>query len=111
MAAEPFAKVRKMIDDMITRLQNEAHADADHEGYCDKELGTNKVTRNKLSEDIDRLSAEVDNGKATIMRLTSEIAALTKAIAALDASVAQASALRKAEKAKNAKIVEDAIEA
>merc|ERR1740121_2151766 len=111
MMAGPFAKVKKMIDDMITRLENEAHADADHEGYCDKELGTNKITRNRLSENIDELSAEVDNGKATIMRLTSEIAGLAEAIAALDASVAQASALRKAEKAKNAKTVEDAIEA
>merc|ERR1719296_424603 len=102
IVAGPFDKVKKMIDNMITRLENEAHADADHEGYCDKELGTNRVTRNKLAEDIDVLSAEVDNGKATIMRLTGEIAGLTRAIADLDASVAQASALRKAEKANNA---------
>merc|ERR1740121_2776959 len=99
MMAGPFAKVKKMIDDMITRLENEAHADADHEGYCDKELGTNKITRNRLSENIDELSEEVDNGKATIMRLTREIAGLTKVIAYFDAPDAQASALRKAEKA------------
>jgi len=111
VAAGPFDKVKKMIGAMITRLQNEAHSDADHEGYCDKELGMNKVTRDKLSERVDFLSAEADEGKATITRLTGEIAGLAMSIADLDASVAQASELRKAEKAKNAKTIKDAIDA
>merc|ERR1719254_227677 len=63
IGADPFAKVKKMIDDMITRLLNEANEDAQHEGFCDKEFGENKVTRNKLTEDIDGLQAAVEDGK------------------------------------------------
>merc|ERR1719321_250576 len=37
IAADPFGKVKKMIDDMITRLLEEANMDANHEGYCDEE--------------------------------------------------------------------------
>merc|ERR1719214_276553 len=61
VAADPFAKVKKLIDDMITRLLEEANADAEKEGWCDKELGESKVTRTKLSEDIDGLTAAIES--------------------------------------------------
>merc|ERR1719316_1596476 len=101
LLADPFGKVKKMIDDMITRLLNEANEDAQHEGFCDKEIGKSKVTRNKLSEDIDSLNAAVEDGKATIMKLTQEIATLSQEVADLDASVAEATKIRNEEKATN----------
>jgi len=108
MAADPFAKVKKMIDDMITRLLEEAHADADHEGFCDTEVGKSKITRAKLSKDIDSLSAAIEEGKATIMALTEEIATLSKEVSDLDASMTEATKMRTAEKKKNAATVSDA---
>merc|ERR1719253_2246391 len=108
MLADPFGKVKKMIDDMITRLLNEANEDAQHEGFCDKEIGKSKVTRNKLSEDIDGLTAAVDDGKATIMSLAQEIATLTKEVADIDGSVKEATKIREDEKATNKVTVEDA---
>jgi len=106
--ADPFGKVKRMIDDMITRLLNEANEDAQHEGFCDKEIGKSKVTRNKLSEDIDALEAAVEDGKATIMMLAEEIALLTKEVADLDASTKEATKIRSEEKATNKVTVEDA---
>jgi len=105
--ANPFGKVTKMIDDMITRLLNEANEDAQHEGFCDKEIGKSKVTRNKLSEDIDGLAAAVEDGKATIMMLTEEIATLTQELADTEASVQEATKIRNAEKATNKVTVSD----
>jgi len=107
LAADPFAKVKKMIDSMITRLLNEANEDAQHEGFCDKEIGKSKVTRNKLNEDIDALTAAVEEGKATIMHLTEEMATLTKEVADLDASMAEATKIRSDEKATNKATVAD----
>merc|ERR1719223_2239390 len=60
VGADPFAKVKKLIDDMITRLLEEANADAEKEGWCDTEMGKSKVTRNKLSEEIDGLDAAIE---------------------------------------------------
>merc|ERR1719487_1687331 len=97
-----------MIDDMITRLLNEANEDAQHEGFCDKEIGKSKVTRNKLSEDIDALEAAVEDGKATIMMLAEEIATLSKEVADLEASVKEATKIRADEKARNKVTVDDA---
>jgi len=110
-AADPFAKVKKLIDGMITRLLEEANADAEHEGWCDKEMGQSKVTRDKLTEEIDGLDAAVEEGKASILGLGNEIAALTKENADLDAAMAEATVLRTEEKAKNAETIADAKEA
>lgn len=82
--------------------------DANHEGYCDEEMGKSKITRNKLNEDIDALTAAVEEGKATILRLTDEIALLTKEVADLDVSMAKATKIRKEEKSANKQTVEDA---
>merc|ERR1719310_82486 len=111
VAADPFAKVKKLIDDMITRLLEEANADAEKEGFCDKELGTNKITRDKLSAEIDELDAAIEEGKAMIMKLTEDIAQLTKEVAELDAAMAEATSIREAEKEKNTQTIEDAVAA
>eukprot|EP00928_Gymnodinium_smaydae_P052359 TRINITY_DN361_c0_g1_i1.p1 TRINITY_DN361_c0_g1~~TRINITY_DN361_c0_g1_i1.p1 ORF type:complete len:509 (-),score=173.33 TRINITY_DN361_c0_g1_i1:63-1463(-) len=111
MSAAPFAKVTKMIESMINRLMNEANEDANHEGFCDTEMGKSKITRAKLSEDIEALNAAVEEGKATILELAREIETLTKEVADLDKAVAEASDMRADEKSKNAATVKDAREA
>jgi chromosome segregation ATPase len=108
LAADPFAKVKKLIDDMITRLLEEANAEAEQKGFCDKELGMNKVTRDKLSSEIDELDAAIEEGKAFILKMTEDIATLTKEVAELDAAMEEATKLRDEEKAKNALTIEEA---
>mmetsp|Transcript_24377 Transcript_24377/g.36326 ORF Transcript_24377/g.36326 Transcript_24377/m.36326 type:complete len:482 (+) Transcript_24377:3-1448(+) len=108
ISADPFGKVKKLIEDLISRLLEEGKADADHEGFCDKELGVSKITRTKLSETIDKLSAEIAEGQATITMLTQDVASLTKEIAELDAAVKEATEMRTAEKAQNDATIKDA---
>jgi len=107
IAADPFAKVKKLIDDMITKLLEEANADAEKEGWCDTEMGKSKVTRNKLSEEIDGLDAAIEDGRATMMKLTQEVADLAKEIEDLDAEMSEATELRTNEKAKNKHTIMD----
>merc|ERR1719240_2536878 len=93
---------------MITRLLEEANADAEKEGWCDTEMGKSKVTRNKLSEEIDGLDAAIEDGKGTIMKLTQELADLADEIKDLDGQQGEATELREEEKAKNEATIEDA---
>jgi hypothetical protein len=104
----PFEKVKTLIDNLITRLEEETKADADHEGYCDTELGKSKITRTRLSEEIDALEAEIEAGKANIMALSDNTATLTAEVADLVKSMAEATELKKAETKTNEKTVEDA---
>merc|ERR1711953_771899 len=96
------------IDDMITRLLEEAREDAKHEGFCDKEMGKSKITRNKLTEDIDSLDAAIEEGKATIQKLADDTATLTREVEELVKSMTEATDLRKKEKETNKITVEDA---
>jgi len=106
--ADPFAKVKKMVDNLIKRLLEEANEDAKHEGFCDEEMGKSKVTRNKLTSDIDGLTASIDDGQATIAGLTEETAQLSQGVADLDRAMKEATNLRAKEKATNAATVKDA---
>lgn len=108
ISADPFAKVKKLIDDMITRLLEEAEEDAKHEGFCDKEMGKSKITRNKLTEDIDGLDAAIEEGKATIQKLADDTATLAQEVEDLTKSMTEATDLRKSEKETNKVTVKDA---
>merc|ERR1719446_2012195 len=76
--ADPFVKVRKMIRDLIQRLQEEAAEEAEHKGWCDTELSTNEQTRKEKTEQVEMLHAEIDELEATIAKLTEEITDLTQ---------------------------------
>jgi len=108
---DPFAKVTKMIKDLIVRLMEEANEEAEHKGWCDTELSTNEQTRKEKTEAVETLHAETDELEASIAKLTEDITELTKAVAALDAAMAEATQLRQAEKEKNTQTIKDAQEA
>merc|ERR1712226_536674 len=111
VADDPFAKVKKMIKDLIVRLMEEANEEAEHKGWCDTELSTNEQTRAEKTEAVETLHAEIDQLEASIAKLTEDISELTAAVAALDAAMAKATKLRQEEKAENTQTISDAQEA
>jgi len=111
VADDPFAKVKKMIKDLIVRLMEEANEEAEHKGWCDTELATNEQTRKEKTEAVEVLHAEIDQLEASIAKLSLEIVELTQAVSDLNAAMATATQLRVDEKAKNEQTIKDAGEA
>merc|ERR1719310_1025852 len=101
----------KMIDGMITKLLAEANEEADHKGWCDTGMGTNKNTRDKKTEELNALLAQIDQLTADITTLSQEIADLSASIAEVDKAMAEATEVREKESAKNKETIEDAKEA
>merc|ERR1719230_2131452 len=108
---DPFKKVKKMIKDLVYKLMEEATEEAEHKGWCDTELVTNKQTRDAKAEDVNTLTQEIEDLTAEIAALVQDIEELTAEIAELDASMARATADRRASKEKNEATIADAKEA
>merc|ERR1719316_1141320 len=111
MSSDPFKKVKKMIKDLIVKLMEEAGEEAEHKGFCDSELKTNKATRTEKTEASEMLHAEIDELIASTSALTEQISQLTKELAELDAAVAEATGIRDSEKVKNTETIKDAQDA
>merc|ERR1719460_3591747 len=108
---DPIAQVKKMMQDMIVQLMEQANEEASAKLWCDTELGTNKQTRDTKTDGVNELTTEKDKLTADIAKLGEEIAELTQAIAEIDAAVAEATLTRGEEKETNKETVADAQEA
>jgi len=105
---DPFAKVKKMIQDMVYKLMEEANEEAEHKGFCDTEMGTNKMTREQKGTDVEELTASIEEMGAHINKLGEQIGALSSQVAELDAAVSEATKIRQDEKTKNTETITEA---
>lgn len=94
---DPFAKVKSLISDMISKLQSDAKSEASHKEYCDKEMGESKAKMDELSANIEKLSAKKDKSVATSVKLKNEVQELQAELAVISKSQAEADKLRSAE--------------
>merc|ERR1719229_2197324 len=92
-----FAKVIKMIDDMVAMLKTEQHDDEHKKEYCEMQFDVSDDKKKALEHTMDVESTEITKCEAAIATLTEEIAALSAGIKELDSQVAAATAQRKDE--------------
>merc|ERR1719399_73358 len=101
VSADPFIKVKKLIQDLIERLVTEAAEEATKKGWCDTEMGKATHTRDSNMNKIMELNAELEGLEATKAKLEEEIATLTTEISDLNDSLTKQTKLRSDEKAEN----------
>merc|ERR1719272_468083 len=111
VASDPFKKVKKMVQDLIAKLVEEANGEAEHKGWCDTELSTNEQPRKEKTEAIETLHAEIDGLEANIAKLSEQVTHLTTDVQELDAAVATSTKVREDEKAKNTVTIKDSQDA
>merc|ERR1719183_72956 len=75
---DPMKKIKKMIKDLIVKLLEEAHQEAEQKGFCDGEMATNEQTRTEKTEAVETLKAEIGEPTASIAQNTEEITELTQ---------------------------------
>jgi len=106
--ADPFAKIKKLIQELVERLLQESADEANQKGFCDKALSDAKQKRDYAAEEIKGLNTEMGQLEALDDKLTEELDTLAKEIAELEDSEEETSKLRKEEKAENEATVEEA---
>jgi len=94
-----FAKIVKLIDDLVASLKAEQGDDDAKKEYCGVQLDQTKDKITGLTNSIGDTKAAVAEAKDGLAKVVDEIAALKAGIAALDTALAEATANRKAEAA------------
>jgi len=97
--ADPFAKVKELIKNMIETLLSDAQADATHKAYCDKELGESAEKKADKTATIEKLAAKIDSMSSKSAMLKEQVATLQKELAALASAQAEMDDIRRKEKA------------
>jgi len=108
IAADPFVKIKKLIQELIERLLTEAANEANQKGWCDKATADATQKRTNAADKVEDLNAKMAKLAALSDKLGEEIKTLTSEIKELTDDSAKAEKERKAEKAENANTVTEA---
>merc|ERR1719178_314581 len=103
-----FAKVLKMIDDMVALLGKEQQDDDDKKEYCEKMIDQTEDSLKQLELSVSDLGKAIADYKERIATLKEEIEALEKGIKDLDEQVSEATEDRKEEHEENTETLANA---
>jgi len=108
VTADPFVKVKNLIQSLLERLLSESTQEATKKGFCDKEVATAKQERDFNMEKVHKATAEVLKLKAMSEDLSTEADELSDEAVVTSEDLTNATALRMEEKAENAKVTQQA---
>jgi len=108
IAADPFAKVKQLIQELVERLLTEAANEANQKGWCDKASKDAEQKRDYAAEEIASLNTEMADLEALIDERTVELAELAKAMKELEEAREKAEKEREEEKEENVATVREA---
>eukprot|EP00933_Yihiella_yeosuensis_P058366 TRINITY_DN587_c0_g1_i2.p1 TRINITY_DN587_c0_g1~~TRINITY_DN587_c0_g1_i2.p1 ORF type:complete len:666 (-),score=249.94 TRINITY_DN587_c0_g1_i2:87-2084(-) len=108
---DPLAKVRKLIETLITNLKETGDAAEEKFQWCTTEITENRKTRAKTTLESEDLTAEIQSATSRINKLSQEMAELNARLADMAESLNNATAARKKEKAENEIVIADAKQA
>ncbi|CAD7934759.1 unnamed protein product [Amoebophrya sp. A120] len=103
--ADPFVKIRKMIQELINKLKEEEKAELTKKGMCDKEMAENKAAIEEFESKVAKESTKVEKLTSNVEQLTAAEEKFTKEIAQLKLDMAEAKKNRATEKADNEKTI------
>jgi len=95
---DPFAKIKTLISDMLTKLEEDGAADANHKAYCDKEMAETKQKKIEKSAEVEHLSTKIDQKSSASAKLKEEVSTLQQELAAMAKSQSEMDSLRAEQK-------------
>jgi len=97
--ADPFAKVKGLISDMVSKLQKEAEAEATEKAYCDEQMAKTEAKKSELEDDIAKMTSKIDKAAARSASLKEEVVELEAELAKLAKTQAEMDKIRQEENA------------
>jgi hypothetical protein len=110
VSGSPFDKITKLIQELIERLLQEAADEANHQGWCNKEVGVAKEERKRKAKAVAKLNGQLASSEQTRDKLVEDLKTLSDEISDLEGALAKATKSRSDESAENAATVSEAQE-
>jgi hypothetical protein len=96
--ADPFAKVKEMITEMVEKLMKEAAEEAEKKAFCDKEMSETKAKREDKTSETEDLQMKIDKAAAKIAKLKEGVSVLEEELGKMAGEVKEATEMREKEK-------------
>merc|ERR1719238_1805117 len=96
--ADPFAKVKEMITEMVEKLMKEAAEEAEKKAFCDKEMSETKAKREDKTAETEDLQMKIDKAAAKIAKLKEGVSVLETELGKMAGEVKEATEMREKEK-------------
>lgn len=106
----PFDKITKLIQELIERLMQEAADEANHQGWCNTQLGKAKAQRERKAEAILGLNDAMSKAESVRDKLQEETSTLATEISELEAALAKMTKERSEEAAENEATIKESEE-
>jgi len=108
MQEDHFARVRQLINDLISKLEQEAQNEATQKSWCDKEMSDATTKRDTQALASETAEAQLVGKQAAKSKLLEEISDLSKEVAELNKALMEATELRGQEKKANERTIAEA---
>jgi peptidoglycan hydrolase CwlO-like protein len=107
--ADPFAKIKGLISEMIVKLEKEAEAEATEKAYCDEEMAKTEAKKAELEDDIAQTTSKIDQAASRSASLKEEVVELEAELAKIAKQQAEMDKIRSEENA-NYKVAKSDLE-
>jgi len=97
-SADVFGKIKTMISEMITTMQENLQAETTKKAYCDAEMGKAKDKKSSKESDLETVSTRIDAAVSKSASLKKQVATIKSELADLAETQANMTKLRQEEK-------------
>jgi len=98
VAADPLAKVKGLITDLIKKLEEEAAEAADTHAFCEEESKKNAKAKKTAEDKLTKVKIRLDKANARLAELADQVTSLTQDMAEINAADQEATEMRNEEK-------------
>eukprot|EP00746_Dinoflagellata_sp_MGD_P168186 gnl/MRDRNA2_/MRDRNA2_99435_c0_seq1.p1 gnl/MRDRNA2_/MRDRNA2_99435_c0~~gnl/MRDRNA2_/MRDRNA2_99435_c0_seq1.p1 ORF type:complete len:743 (-),score=231.52 gnl/MRDRNA2_/MRDRNA2_99435_c0_seq1:6-2051(-) len=107
MQADPFGKVKKMIENMVVKLLEEQAQEQEHKAWCDAETAKTTKQEKYHARNSQKFNSRIEEMNAEIAELNEGIQDRSQDLDAMNAAAAKATEIRNAEKKEAEKALKD----
>eukprot|EP00441_Pelagodinium_beii_P043927 CAMPEP_0197649010 /NCGR_PEP_ID=MMETSP1338-20131121/28096_1 /TAXON_ID=43686 ORGANISM="Pelagodinium beii, Strain RCC1491" /NCGR_SAMPLE_ID=MMETSP1338 /ASSEMBLY_ACC=CAM_ASM_000754 /LENGTH=667 /DNA_ID=CAMNT_0043223105 /DNA_START=85 /DNA_END=2088 /DNA_ORIENTATION=+ len=96
-SADVFAKITKMIGDMIASMEKNLQEAASKKAYCDAEMAKSDAKKEDKDAELEDVSTKIDKTASKIAVLKQQVTKITEALSALSSTQVEMTKLRQSE--------------